>query len=305
MKQYGKHLIRKGWIAASAALLALAMVGCPPPGGGGPLPSTPYEEGFDEGFLQDDWYWDGWFDSFDSKTYEEVYWQGNDIPFIDDDSYDAGYYDGLWYGYNDGFFTDYRYAFIIGFSEGYDAAYYPDYLDFLDNDFHVENLNGGWGDGYNDGFSEGRIFGAVDFEDGRAFDWLDAFLDYESGTDLYFEEIDLGTGVYGPVFLYEYGVDPLTLKSKTPERPSRGMAERSIRKTGEKGVNTDELPLFRPIRDDAKAELDVNVVEVDRNPSDLRYNNTRLHRLNLYLDGATSAAKNGGDDTPRSRVVTK
>src|SRR5690606_33914571 len=148
--------------------------------------------------------------------------------------------------YNDGYFTSYRYAFIIGWSEGYDAAFYPDYLAFLALDQHTENLNGGWGDGYNDGFSEGRVFGAYDYEAGLAFDWEDALLDYEDGVDLYFEEVDVGTGALGPVFLYEYGTDPLTLKTaRTPRSLLRGDVPTLRDMPGEKAVDLKQ-EMFRP-----------------------------------------------------------
>lgn len=286
------QLIRR---SLAVAIAAAALAGCPAPGT--PPPASEYDEGFDDGFLRDDWYWTGFFDSFDSLEYEDVYYQGSDIPFYDDDSYDAGFYDGVWYAYNDGYFTDYRYAFILGFSEGYDAAYYPDYLSFLDNDIHVENANGGWGDGYNDGFSEGRIFGAADYEEGRAFDWLDALVDYESGTDLYFEEIDLGTGVYGPVFLYEYGVDPLTLKNLAADRGERPGGMPAIRDGGLKSAK-QEGSIYRPIRADAAAELDVNVKEIERSARDLRYDDTRLDRLTDYLNAVDAKA---AGDAPRAR----
>lgn len=280
---------------ATIALVAV-LAGCPLPGN--PNPANDYDAGFDEGFLRDDWYWTGFADSYDSLNYEDVYWQGNDIPYYDDDSYDAGYYDGIWYAYNDGYFTDYRYAFILGFSEGYDAAFYPDYLSFLANDYHTENANGGWGDGYNDGFSEGRIFGAADYEDGRAFDWLDALLDYESGTDLYFEEIDLGTGVYGPVYLYEYGVDPLTLKNGSTDRGDRPGGTPAIRDSGLKATKIEDI--YRPIKSDVADDLDVNVKDVERSERELRFDDTRLDRLNVYLDaiGAKSV-----DSAPRTRAI--
>ncbi len=276
---------RTSMLLGVLVLVAGCPVVAPVPGGGGGG-STQYQRGLDDGFLQDDWYWSGFWDSFDTKDYEPLYYQGSTIPELSDDSYDAGYYDGTWYAYNDGYFTDYRYAFIIGFSEGYDAAFYADYPAFLSSDVHIENLNGGWGDGYNDGFSEGRIFGAADYEGGLPFDWLDALLDYESGTDLYFEEFGVGTGEFGPVYLYEYGVDPITLKAARLNRKS--VSGRQIR-GGEKGIDNTEL--FRPLIAEARAELDVRVVAVPRAGIDTRYTNTRLDRLNLYTTGAVSAAK--------------
>jgi len=157
-----------------------------------------YDDGYDDGFALDEEYYLGYDDSWFTIGFTPIYYQGGDIPFIPDFSYDAGYYDGIFDAYNDGYFVAYNYAFIIGFSEGYDNAYWPDYLTFLANDTHTDYLNGGFSDGYNDGFSEGRVFGGFDYEVFLPFDWLDAFLDWESGTDLYFEEIDVGTGEFGP-----------------------------------------------------------------------------------------------------------
>ncbi len=191
--------------------------------------SQDYRDGFDEGFARDDWYWQGFDDSYDTLDYDPVYYQGGDIPNPPTPLYERGWYDGIWYAYNDGYFVDYDYAFAIGFSEGYDAAFASDYLSFLAKDKHVENDNGGWGDGYNDGFSEGRVFGANDYEQGLAFDWLDALLDYESGTDLYFEEVDVGTGDYGPVILYVYGTDPLAKKASSVSRTARPGGVPSVR----------------------------------------------------------------------------
>ena len=297
--------IRKLALSALTFGVVMMTVGCPtvpPPtggGGGGGIPSSDYDAGLNDGFLRDDWYWTGFWDSFDTKEYEPLYYQGSDIPELTDGSYDAGYYDGVWYAYNDGYFTDYRYAFIIGFSEGYDAAFYADFPAFLTSDVHIENANGGWGDGYNDGFSEGRIFGAADYEAGLPFDWLDALRDYESGTDLVFEEYGVGTGVYGPVYLYEYGVDPITLK--VGRTVNKSMASRSIR-GADKGIDDEEL--FRPLTAEATAELDVLVVDVPRAGIATRYENTRLDRLDLYRNGASSALKSdGAERAPRARAV--
>ena len=50
------------------------------------------------------------------------------------------------------------------------------------------------------------MFGAWDWDDGRAFDWLDAMLDYRDGTDVTIGGVS--TGDQGPVYLYVYGTDP-------------------------------------------------------------------------------------------------
>ena len=192
---------KKYALCVAAVSLIFLAAGCP-------STDAEYDLGYAAGFAQDDEYWQGFDDSYDTLTGSPILYQGSDIPIGTESDYDEGYWDGVWYAYNDGYFVSYDYAFTVGFSEGYDAAFHADYLEFLEADDHIEYDNGGWGDGYNDGFSEGRIFGANDYEQGLTFNWLDAMDDYRSGTDLYFEEIDLGTGVYGPVYLYEYGTDP-------------------------------------------------------------------------------------------------
>ncbi|MCL4694401.1 MAG: hypothetical protein KJ060_18065, partial [Candidatus Hydrogenedentes bacterium] len=204
---------------------------------------------------------------------------------------DAGYWDGIWYAYNDGYFVDYHYAFILGFSEGYDNAFWPDYLDFLYYDVHTEYENGGWADGYNDGFSEGRVFGAYDYEAGLPFDWLDALLDYESGTDLYFDEVDVGTGVYGPVYLYEYGTDPTTFK-KAAALGRGAKAPLTIRRDGQlKGVDIESRSLFRDLDPQAKQDLQVTPDQSLRDSIELRLDTSWLQRVNAYLNTYKSAAK--------------
>jgi hypothetical protein len=284
----------KTWKTVSAVTLSLALVACP----SGVDLQAEYDLGYAAGFLRNDFYFDGFFDGYDTLEDVPYYYDTSDIPFIDELSYDAGYWDGVWYAYNDGYFVDYHYAFIIGFSEGYDAAFYPDYLAFLASDEHFEFLNGGWGDGYNDGFSEGRIFGAADFEAGLVFDWEDALADYESGTDLYFEEIDLGTGIYGPVFIYEYGTDPADLLVKRSAKSVRNRPTPSIRSTGEAStVKGDDL--YRPLSSEAQAALDTLTTTTPRNPHTIRIETTYLDRINAYL-----AAKSVDSSTERARRVS-
>jgi hypothetical protein len=272
----------------------LALTGCPQvPAGGGA-----YDLGYEDGFAEDEWYWKGYYDGYDTVEFTPVYYSANEIPELNDDSYEAGYYDGQWYAYNDGYFVDYHYAFILGFSEGYDAAFYEDYLTFLGSDLHYELDNGGWGDGYNDGFSEGRVFGANDYEQGLSFDWLDALYDYEAGTDLYFSEVDVGTGEYGPVFLYEYGTDPLA-KSAASRDPGRAFP--SIRRAGDaKAAKQGEI-VYRPLTAEAKADLQVAPAQAayDRSERDLSLTSTWLARIDAYM---APPAKTAGATT-RARSV--
>jgi hypothetical protein len=275
---------------AGIAIAVAALTGCP---GGIPIPTDDYDEGLEDGFFEDDWYWEGYDDSVDSVDYDTVLYEGSDIPFYDDDTYEAGYWDGVWYAYNDGYFTSYRYGFIIGFSEGYDNAFWPDYLDFLEDDEHLENLNGGWVDGYEDGFTEGRVFGAYDYEADLPFDWLDAFLDYEDGTDLYFEEVDVGTGEFGPAILYEYGTDPLDLKSLRDVRGAHpdGVTP-SIRKSPEAPkFDPEDQDLFRPLLPDVEESYDVTPEASSRTGRELRLDTTWLDRIESYDTAAKAGVK--------------
>lgn len=182
-----------------------------------------YERGFIEGFMEDDEYWLGYSDSYHTVPDGPILYSGSEIPYIESPPYDNGYWDGVWYAYNDGYFVCYDYGFTIGFSEGYDLAFRSDWYGFLVDDAHPEYLDGSFADGYNDGFTEGSIFGASDYLEGLPFDWLDALWDYRDGTDLYIEELGRGTGEYGPVYLYIYGEDPNDYydKSATPSGVSQ------------------------------------------------------------------------------------
>ncbi len=241
-----------------------------------------YEQGFNDGFAQDDYYWAGFYDSYDTRDGGEIYYQGDQIPQVASPAYDAGYYDGLWYAYNDGYFVEYDYAFTIGFSEGYDCGYQVDWATFLAVDQHVEWLDGGFTDGYNDGFSEGRVFGAYDYEYQIPYDWLDAMMDYRSGTDL--EMGGVATGNYGPVILYEWGTDPKTLmkSNRTNVKSNRSIRHQtstnSITKFSEPNIS------YRPLIPDAESKYQVIPTTSTRYSSrPLTLKTSWLERINEYL----------------------
>ncbi|GMW01122.1 MAG: hypothetical protein AMXMBFR84_22590 [Candidatus Hydrogenedentota bacterium] len=284
-------------------LVAVAVMGCPMSPGG----QTDYDLGFEDGFAEDAWYWDGYDDGWFSVD-ATSYYDDSEIPYLDSPPYDAGYWDGIWYAYNDGYFVDYHYAFIIGFSEGYDNAYWSDYLDFLDDDQHIEFRNGGWGDGYHDGYSEGRVFGANDYEQGLPFDWFDALLDYESGTDLYFEEVDVGTGIYGPVELYEYGANPNAKSAARSNRIRFDKAQPAIRDYGvPKAVDVDNRSIYRPLDSVAQNDLNVMPDESLRDATPLRLTTSWLDRVNTYLGTKVNSgqkSETSGSVTIRNRTKT-
>ena len=259
----------------ATGLMTLTLAGCPltvvepdPLVGETGDAQAEYDLGFHDGFLQDDYYWKGYDDSYYTRDGGPIYHRGGSLPYVESPPYEAGFWDGVWYAYNDGYFVAYDDAFTIGFSEGYDVGYNPGWMDFLLRDQHVEYLDGGFSDGYNDGFSEGRVLGAVDYLEGLPFDWLDAMLYYRAGNDVYIEELELGTGVYGPVILYEYGTDPtsLSLKSRTSGgdmekrfRRAAGLtAVRSIRiGVQEKSGNGGNAPISRDYPPQVRARLQV------------------------------------------------
>lgn len=216
-----------------ALLLTLLLSGCPTQG------VSDYERGFHIGFMNDDKYWEGFDDSFDTVPDGPIWYAGSTFPYYNDDSYDAGLWDGIWYAYNDGYFVCYDYAFIVGFSEGYDAAYNSNWINFLLNDSHPEYLDGSFEDGYNDGFSEGSVFGAYDYRERLPFDWEDALWDYRDWVDIELVEVGFGTGNYGNVYLYEWGTDPNDFykankstdnKVDTPDKRPGSTEGRSIRR---------------------------------------------------------------------------
>ena len=294
---YDRHMprpratrITRRQIALCVFILAIpaALAGC----GSGPSSLTPFERGYADGFAQDPEYFLGYDDSWFTIGFAPILYQGGDIPFIPDFSYDAGFFDGLFDAYNDGYFVAYRFALIIGFSEGYDSAYWPDYLDFLANDVHTEFLNGGFSDGYNDGFSEGRVFGAFDFEAFLPFDWLDAFLDWESGTDLFFEEVGVGTGVFGPVIYYEWAFDPNLLR-----KPERAAGLMRTDAPSLRGASTDAPRdvIERLLGDSQTAELEVTPTDTPRTGRDLRITESWLDRI----DAATAFSRSGDPASAR------
>ncbi|HOQ32034.1 MAG TPA: hypothetical protein PLA12_05925 [Candidatus Hydrogenedens sp.] len=277
MKQQTKKDKKMGLYLGILPFILIAFTGCPII-----IDEAEYERGFNDGFAQDDYYWAGFFDSYDTINGGTIYYQGDKIPQVESPAYDAGYYDGLWFAYNDGYFVEYDYAFTIGFSEGYDCAYQSGWQTFLATDKHVEWLDGGFSDGYNDGFSEGRVFGAYDYYNGLPFDWLDAMIDYRSGTDL--SMAGVATGDNGPVILYEWGTDPKTLlKSKR----NVDVVGRSIRFTAkDKNSNAKFSPpdiSYRPMIPDAEKEYNIKPATSPRYAvKPLTLTSTWLERINQY-----------------------
>lgn len=284
MNTLNKHILGLPALIMAAALLA----GCPYP-----LPTGEYDVGFDDGFLEDDWYWTGFDDGYDTIDGGPIYYQGSEIPFYDDETYDAGYWDGVWYAYNDGYFVDYDYAFTIGFSEGYDLAFAFDWPSFIASDEHIEWLDGGFSDGYNDGFSEGRIFGAYDYETSYPFDWLDAMLDYRDGTDVAVvdaNDVEVGTGELGPVFLYEYGTDPNDLiKASARLRAKSDRPVPAIRNLDPAKAEAPALS-YRTLPNDIRTELNVKPATSPRATRALRLDTSWLQRVDAY-QSALSASK--------------
>jgi hypothetical protein len=243
-----------------------------------------YDIGFDEGFARDDKYWLGFYDGYDTIDAGPVYYSGSEIPYVEAPPHDAGYWDGVWYAYNDGYFVEYDYAFTIGFSEGYDLAFAEDGLDFLFADTHIEYLDGGFSDGYHDGFSEGRILGAADYLEGYEYDWLAALWYYRDGNDIYLEDVDLGTGEYGPVELYEYGIDPIDLIAKKDAALRRDTGRRPVpairRKKDEKSFVPDLV--YRPMTADAAALYDIAPLTTPRSGREVLLESTWLERIQVY-----------------------
>lgn len=272
-----------------ALLTSLTLMGCPPGGTTDP----DYAAGYLVGFADDDEYWTGFYDSYDTVDGGPIYYSGSEIPYVEDPPYEAGYYDGLWYAYNDGYFVDYDYAFTIGFSEGYDLAFASDGVEFIQDDEHIEWLDGGFSDGYNDGFSEGRVFGAYDWEAGLDFDWLDAMLDYREGTDLTVGGVS--TGNSGPVELYVYGTDPNDLLKKDARATKRIAAGYTVRGGTAKaktvaGKQAGDEVSYRPLPSSVKSDLSVSPGYSPRSKYPLTLTDTWLDRVNDYRAAFAKAA---------------
>lgn len=266
--------------AAMLLPAAAALTGCP---------ADEYDMGFAVGFAEDDMYWQGFDDSMDTVDFGPIYYQGSQIPAVETPSYDAGYWDGVWYAYNDGYFVAYDYAFTIGFSEGYDLAFYPDWPLFLAGDEHTEYNDGGFSDGYNDGFSEGRVFGAWDYANDWPYDWLDAMLDYRSGTDLTIGGVS--TGVQGPVYLYEYGTDPAEQQKSIRRTGVKSPANvPAIRNKSMAKADTPELS-YRALTGEAQQEYSVTPQKSPRNDRALSLTTSWLDRVNAYRATFSSPAK--------------
>lgn len=263
-----------------------------------------YNIGYEDGFYTDSKYWEGYDDSYLTEPPDgPILYRGSEIPALDDGSYEAGYYDGLWQAYNDGYFVSYDYGFTIGFSEGYDIGYHPDWYAFLINDAHSEYYDGSFMDGYQDGFSEGSVFGAVDYKIGLPFDWEDAMWDYRSGTDVFIDEVGFGSG---EIYLYECGIDPNAYYAKTESvrpktrsgsvrLPREGAAASSPRasvasvmKQLEKAEGTEGQVSYRALTDAARTDLDIRPEYSPRfSERSLKLTDTWLQRIERYRASLT------------------
>ena len=284
----------------SVVVATIVLAGCP---------LHEYDEGFEIGFASNEKYWEGFEDSYYTEPpYGPILYQGNTIPWIDDDSYDAGYYDGLRFAYNDGYYVSYDFGFTIGFSEGYDLAFNSFWYDLLLEDAHPEYQDGSFMDGYMDGFSEGSVFGAFDYKAGLTFDWEDAMWDYRSGTDLYLEELGFGTRDLGVVEFYELDTDPNELyaaKSAKAARRTRTAAIRTPRpadKDGERisprtgkavkslkqGGSGSSGVVYRPLTSTMKSELNRNPLYSPRSAEyQLQLPDTWMTRIQRYMNNYT------------------
>lgn len=277
-----------GW--ATAVVAAVMLAGCPAP----PTGNLDYDAGFLVGFAEDAEYWQGFDDGFDTVDGGTIYYSGSEIPYYDELTYEAGYWDGVWYAYNDGYFVEYDYAFTIGFSEGYDIAYGPGGFDFVQDDQHVEWLDGGFTDGYNDGFSEGRVFGAYDYETDLSFDWFDALLDYRSGTDLTVG--DVSTGNDGPVELYVYGTDPFDIIGKSAKaekiakRVAAGFTIRNGKGAAKAAKQNDTELSYRPLTSTVQGDLTKKPQLSPRSTKKLTLGTTWLERVNQYRSAVDAKA---------------
>lgn len=298
MKTIHEILKNKALGIALLGTLAVVSAGCSGSSSSSDSAQRAYDAGYTDGFAEDDEYYAGYTDSWITEGAAPIFYRGHEIPFLDELSYDAGFFDGLFDAYNDGYFVAYRYAFIIGFSDGYDAAFAADYLDFLAADVHFEFLHGGFSDGYNDGFSEGRVFGAFDFEVFLPFDWLDAFLDWEAGTDLFFEEVNVGTGEFGPVELYQYGFNPHDIFGRNADRGTI-RSYKSMRAEKGKSVNTSTRQFERPLPENLRMELDVAPDSTERTERMLRIEDTWFERIQSYENAVTAK-----DGTPLKSYVS-
>jgi len=307
--EYPKRILLGGGVCMAALLLSGCPVYLPPDGGGGNPPpnnggsdQAEYDEGFDVGFAIDEEYWQGFDDSYDTVDGGTIYYSGSQIPFVEEPPYDAGYWDGVWYAYNDGYFVAYDYAFTVGFSEGYDVAYRSNYAAFLQGDSHLEWLDGGFTDGYNDGFSEGRVFGAFDYANNIQYDWLGAMIDYRFGLDgqgpVDVEIVGVGTGALGPVLLYEWGVDPLELiEGKDAKRKALDSGVPSIRRDRTKQLDADDGISYRVLTPEAEQKFSRTPSVSERSDIQLRHNTSWLERVNAYRDYVGN--KSAPQESPR------
>lgn len=294
-------LLTRPWMGCGLALLAGALLaGCPYVDG-------EFDQGLLDGRAEDTEYWYGFWDSWDTVDGGTIYYDGHNIPFIDDYSYDAGYWDGAWYAYHDGYFASYDYAFAIGFSEGYDLGYRGNWATFLATDYHIEWLDGGFTDGYEDGFSEGRIFGAWEYDAGWTFDWVAAIADYWAGTDIELPDLGVGTGAYGDVILYEPGVDPWTLIDAKTAGVDRPTGPRAVRRDRSKQFLEfdpyDPYYLYRPLTADAITELTYVPALSPRSSAPLTLVSSWLDRVDAYVDLWGGAVKS--ERAARPRVALK
>ncbi|HUW61631.1 MAG TPA: hypothetical protein VMZ06_11540, partial [Candidatus Bathyarchaeia archaeon] len=129
--------VRRGMLAVFPMVLlgGLLMTGCP---------LSEYDLGFNDGFAEDDWYYQGYEDSQDTLGYGPILYQGDEIPSPTSPEYERGYWDGVWTAYNDGYFAAYDDAFEEGFMDGYTDANFAGYEGFLLNDVHIEYGTGGY-----------------------------------------------------------------------------------------------------------------------------------------------------------------
>ncbi len=120
-------------------------------------------------------------------------------------------------------------------------------------------------------------------------------LDYRDGTDLVVVDAnnaEIGTGSYGPVYLYEYGTDPADLiKSARVHRHPDGRPVPAIRGTADPKADMPPLS-YRSLPQEVQGNLSITPSTTPRGARGLDLGTTWLQRIEAYRSSLGKAQRN-------------